>query len=75
MFASKQVKVLQSNPPNGSPDNGSIRFLVQVKAFPILVLSEENAVVSGSIRLLVQHLTGPDADLLSRLDCTSKPCC
>ena len=34
-----KVGAVQSNPLNGSPDNGSIRLLVQVLAGPILILS------------------------------------
>ena len=35
----QEPEQVQSNPLNGSPDNGSIRLLVQVLAGPILVLT------------------------------------
>ena len=34
-----QIMQVQSNPLNGSPDNGSIRLLVQVLGGPIFVLT------------------------------------
>ena len=38
-FGQLRLELIQSNPLNGSMDNGSIRLLVQVFASPISVLS------------------------------------
>ena len=46
---------VKPNPPNGSPDNGSIQIMVRVWARPILKCHcRENCSDNGSIGVLVQ---------------------
>ena len=63
---------VQPNPLNESPNNGSIRLLVQVLVSPFSVLSQENMLVNAPIRLWVQFLVVPDVELFSVFDCTPK---
>ena len=61
---------IQCNPLNGSPDNGSIRLLVQIIASPILYyLLYKLLLDNASIRLLVHIFASPNVEPLSGLHC------
>ena len=62
---------VQSNPLNGSPDNGSIWLVVQDLASPILKCSLNKSLSdNGSIGLLVQFLADKTVKSLGGSDCT-----
>ena len=57
-FNLKHNLILQSNPPNGSPDNGSNRF----RFWPVPSQYFLSKICQCSIRFLVQFLVCPDVE-------------